>query len=114
MPARAMQVRRDLYTSAIAPLAKKPPLMQGMAMHVRPDLYASAIAPLANQYWTTAAQPPLMPAKGDAGEARSLCICHSVTGQPVPDDKAKPPLMQGMAMHVRPDLYASVIAPLAN
>jgi hypothetical protein len=27
--------------------------MQGIAMHVRRDLYASAIAPLANQYWTT-------------------------------------------------------------
>ena len=37
---------------------------------------------------------------------------HSATGEPVRDDKAaKPPLMPAMAMQVRPDLYASAIAP---
>ena len=49
MPAMAMQVRPDLYASAIAPpvhqvlddKAAKPPLMPATAMQVRPDLYAS-------------------------------------------------------------------------
>ena len=61
MPAMAMQVRPDLYASAITPLlnqyrddrAAKPPLMPAMAMQVRPDLYASAITPLVSQYGTT-------------------------------------------------------------
>ena len=51
MPAIAMQVRRDLYVSAIAPLVNQGPKRRdGEAApnagngDVRPDLYASAIA----------------------------------------------------------------------
>ncbi len=77
MPAIAMQVRPDLYASAIAPLgepvlhdeAAKPPLMPAIAMQVRPDLYASAIAPLTNQYWTTGGEAATDAGNRDAGEA---------------------------------------------
>jgi hypothetical protein len=61
MPAMAMQVRPDLYASAIAPLAKPVLGRQGGEAAVdagngdagETDLYASTIANWQNQYWTT-------------------------------------------------------------
>jgi hypothetical protein len=74
--------------------AAKPPLMPATAIQVSRDLYASSIAPRVHQYWTTRREAAPDAGNGDAGEMRSLCICHSATGTPVLDDKAaKPPLM---------------------
>ena len=144
MPAIAMQVRPDLYASAIAnwqtgtgttggeaaadarnrdgdeaSISMHPqysatgtpvrttrrrsrPLMPAIAMQVRPDLYASAIANWQTSTGTTGGEAAADARNRDAGEPRSLCICHSATGTPVLDDKAaKPPLMPATAMQVR-------------
>ena len=117
MPAIAMQVRRDLYASAIAPLVTRTARRDGEAASdagngdVRRDLYASAIANW-NQYETTGGEAAADAGNSDAGETRSLCICHSQLANQYRNDKAaKPPLMPAIAMQVRRDLYASAIAP---
>ena len=86
--------------------------MPAIAMQVRPDLYASAIANWQTCTGRQGGEAAPDASNRDAGEARSLCICHSTTGTPVRDDKAaKPPLIPAIAMQVRRDLYVSAIAP---
>ena len=48
--------------------------MSPMAMQVRPDLYASAIAPMVRYYQRQGGEAASDAANGDAGETRSLCI----------------------------------------
>ena len=83
--------------------------MPAIAMQVRPDLYASAIANWQTCTGRQGGEAASDARNSNAGETRSLCICHSQLANLYWDKAAKPPLMPAIAMQVRPDLYVSAI-----